>query len=698
MKGDENHSPQLEELAVCMGTLGAEPGSEEQGASGESRQIPEDIPLEPELPEELLERPELPEMQLDVDEPETGLGTLEDEELEPDGQAEQRDAPAALRKLRNSFTGNLHPVLPSCKRSGGQGGENESFGGGEGAGNDHALCCNVLREQTLPALLGAVGVKRSQISLESRRVDHAIALQAASTMSTGLASYLPEEPTTLHEAKISPEWPQWRGALKREMDGQIARGVWKVVDRPKGKTVLGTKTVFKRKVGQYGRVEKYKYRFVVTGFRQIKGIHYQESSSPTPTQSSIRMAQAVMALLDWEGRQLDVEMTFLEADVTEELYVELLDGYRDSPNQVGRLQKAMYGGELIAKGFERSQADSCVFRRKHLGKIVVIIVVYVDDLLVLSETKQDEHQALEQLRSSFPIKDLGEVSYYLGCYITRDRKARTARFDQQRYAQTVAERFEIWKTSVIPVSTGKAPLLKADGPQNDAEIAEMRGIPYREEVGALMWVANMTRPDLVFTAHTLAKFGDNPGSEHWKAVMKALQYLKRTASLGVTYGGVTEDNMKLSAWVDADHASCPDTRRSVSGGAGMLGGEAVSWFSRAQRITATAISESEYVALAKVVNELRSLRQVKAFMVPPIDYNIRIHEDNEGIIKMAENRFSSRRTRHIDVKHHMVRDAVDGGIVRVEYVKSREHHADVLTKAIDAKSFEKHERFLLNVR
>ena len=631
IKCDENHSPQLEELAVRMGTLGAELGSEEQGASGESREIPEDIPLEPELPEELLEPPELPEMQLDVDEPETGLGTLEDEELEPDWQAEQRDAAAALRKLRNSFTGNLHSVLPSRTRSGGQGGENESVGGGEGAGNDHALCCNVPREQTLPALLGAVGVKRSQISLESRRADHAIALQAASTMPTGLASYLPDEPTTLHEAKVSPEWPQWRGALKREMDGQIARGVWKVVDRPKGKTVLGPKTVFKRKVGQDGRVKKYKCRFVAKSFRQIKGIHYQESSSPTPTQSSIRMALAVMALLDWEGRQIDVEMAFLEADVTEELYVELPDGYRDSPNQVGRLQKAMYGlmhagllwskkfgGELIAKGFERSLADPCVFRRKHLGKVVVIIVVYVDDLLVLSEMKQDEHQALEDLRSSFPIKDLGEVSYYLRCHITRDRKATT--------------------------------------------------------------------------------FGDNPGPDHWKAVMKALRYLKQTASLGVTYGGATEDNMKLSAWVDADHASCPDTRRSVSGGAVMLGGGAVSWFSRAQRIIATATSESEYVALAEVVNELRFLRQVKAFMVPPIDYNIRVHENNEGAIKMAENRFSSRRTRHIDVKHHMVRDAVDGGIIRVEYVKSREQHADVLTKAIDAKSFEKHARFLLNVR
>ena len=206
-----------------------------------------------------------------------------------------------------------------------------------------------------------------------------------------------------------------------------------------------------------------------------------------------------------------------------------------------------------------------------------------------------------------------------------------------------------------------------------------------------MWVANITRPDLAYTAHTLAKFGDNPRPEHWKAAMKALQYLKRTASPGVTFGGATEDNMKLSAWVGADHASYPDTRRG-------LGRGAISWFSRAQRITATATSESEYVALAEIVNELRFLRQVKVFTVPPIDYNIRVQEDNKGAIKMAGNRLSSRRTRHIDVEHHMVRDTVDGGIIRVEYAKSGEQHADVLTKAIDAKSFEKHARFLLNVR
>ena len=134
-----------------------------------------------------------------------------------------------------------------------------------------------------------------------------------------------------------------------------------------------------------------------------------------------------------------------------------------------------------------------------------------------------------------------------------------------------------------------------------------------------------------------------------------------------------------------------------SGDAGGRGG-AISWFSRMRKVTSVASSESEYVALSEVVNELRFLRQVKGFLTPPIDDNIIIREDNEGAIKIATNRFSSRRTRHVDVKHHIVRDAVENGIVRIHYVKPGEQHADVLTKALDINTFETHARCLLNAR
>ena len=149
-------------------------------------------------------------------------------------------------------------------------------------------------------------------------------------------------------------------------------------------------------------------------------------------------------------------------------------------------------------------------------------------------------------------------------------------------------------------------------------------------------------------------------------------------------------------WVDADLATCPDTKHSVSGGAVMQGGRAISWFSRVQKVAATASSESEYVALAEVVNELHFLRQVKGFLTPPIDDNSITREDNEEAIRMATNRCSSRHTRHVDVKHHIPRDAVESGVVRTHYVKSEEQHADVLKKALDVNTFKTHARFLLS--
>ena len=91
-----------------------------------------------------------------------------------------------------------------------------------------------------------------------------------------------------------------------------------------------------------------------------------------------------------------------------------------------------------------------------------------------------------------------------------------------------------------------------------------------------MWSATMTRPDRLFAAHNLAKFCDDPRPVHWKAAMKALRYFLRTKDLGIINGGVTSRCLTMSACVDSDHATCPDSRRSVSGGAVMPRGDMIS--------------------------------------------------------------------------------------------------------------------------
>ena len=135
-----------------------------------------------------------------------------------------------------------------------------------------------------------------------------------------------------------------------------------------------------------------------------------------------------------------------------------------------------------------------MFRRVLSTKVIVIIMVYVDDLLVASETKRGEEQAMKDLRSCFPIKNLGEAGFYLGCHITRDRDTGTLELDQHRYVRTVALKFNVEKTSTTPAAAGAKPLSKDDTPQTEAETEEMRVTPYREAVGAVVWAVTNDLP------------------------------------------------------------------------------------------------------------------------------------------------------------------------------------------------------------
>ena len=128
----------------------------------------------------------------------------------------------------------------------------------------------------------------------------------------------------------------------------------------------------------------------------------------------------------------------------------------------------------------------------------------------------------------------------------------------------------------------------------------------------------------------------------------------------------------MGAHTDSHFGACLDTRRSVSGAVLMLAKEAISWHSRMQEVTASDTSEAEYVALSEVVKEVLFLRQVQESMGPSMRVGaVNVFEDNEGAIKLATNKHPSRSTKHIDVKHHTVRDASDARKVRVAFVKCR---------------------------
>ena len=249
------------------------------------------------------------------------------------------------------------------------------------------------------------------------------------------------------------------------------------------------------------------------------------------------------------------------------------------------------------------------------------------------------------------------------------------KFDQRLYAQTITERFGIDKIVTVPATACGKPLSKEQGLETK--------IPYREAVGEPMWISTTTRPDISRTVHTVAKFCENPGMVHRTAVVKTLQYMRRTPEREITYDGDGNGRTVMRAFVDSDHATCLDTGQSTSGGAKLLSGGAISRISRAEVNTVEIISDAEYVVVSEIAEEVIFIRQVPAFSMPSLESKpVDMVENNQEAIKMANKRHSSKREGHIYVKHHLIRDAVDEATVCVTYVKTEDSRADVLTKPL----------------
>ena len=284
--------------------------------------------------------------------------------------------------------------------------------------------------------------------------------------------------------------------------------------------MVDIKMLYKRKkIGQNGKIEKYKCRLVTQGFWKVEGVHYTENYSPTPATASIRTLLAMAASKDGELRHFDAEQAFLKADINEEIYIEIPEEFQEFPGAVGRLNKAIYGlvqagrcsnntfcDDMTAIGFERAKADPCVFRKVVDGEAEMVVVVHVDDILAHTKDQATMDRFAGELGQKFKLKDMGDAGYNMGCHITRNRKMRELKLDQHLYVESVVKRFDVKKATKIPAASGMPTLSKADEQRNPEEKEEMRKFPYREAVRALMWMATMTRTDIACAVRAVARF------------------------------------------------------------------------------------------------------------------------------------------------------------------------------------------------
>ena len=509
-------------------------------------------------------------------------------------------------------------------------------------------------------------------------------------------------PRSVYDARNSSYAAQWFSAMEREMYSHRERGTWQLTPFPPGAKVVGSTWVFAIKRDQSGQIVKFKARLCARGFSQTYGVDFTETFAPVARSSTLRLQLALAAQRDQELHQVDVETAFLNGKLHEVVYMRQPQGFleKGKEDHVCRLIRPIYGLKQAAKewfdtmvpsitdfGFKQSTADPCLFIRFENDELATI-VTQVDDFSIAADDLSLMTEIKKHLGSKFKIRDLGELKWFLGLQVTRDRPNRSLTISQSAYIISVLQRFgmEDCKPMPSPESPG-AKLSKADSPTSMESKADMESIPYRSAVGSMMYATVMTRPDIANAVRTLASFNQNPGLAHWKAAKRVLRYLKGTINKGIRYDG--RESAELVIFADADWANNPDTRRSVTGWVSQLCGGPISWKSRTQRSVARSSTEAEFMAAASdaAAETLFLQRVLHDFGI--LQPTVTMFQDNQGAIALAQNPRHHSRTKHIDTRIHFIRDTVNANKIRLQYLPTNEMLADILTKPIAGSQFKK---------
>lgn len=205
-------------------------------------------------------------------------------------------------------------------------------------------------------------------------------------------------------------------------------------------------------------------------------------------------------------------------------------------------------------------------------------------------------------------------------------------------------------------------LEKPNSVNNDA----MSQYPYQNLIGALMYLAVSTRPDIAYIVNYLCQFNTNYDVQHWKAAKRVLRYLKGTSTFGLMYD---RTGVPLFGVVDADWGANTIDRRSYSGFAFILAGAPITREARKRRTVALSSIEAEYLALSEATKEAMYLRNVVNNVGVKCDC-VTLFNDNQGVMKLAQSRSYHSRTKHIDVRHHFVRDMCEQSVINLKYLST----------------------------
>ncbi|GJY78601.1 putative ribonuclease H-like domain-containing protein [Tanacetum coccineum] len=402
--------------------------------------------------------------------------------------------------------------------------------------------------------------------------------------------------------------------------------------------------------------------------KQEEGVDYDEVFAPVARIEAIRLFLAFASFMGFIVYQMDVKSAFLYGNITEEVYVKQPPGFEDPahPNKVYRVVKALYGLHqaprawyerlstfLLKHGYRRGAIDKTLFIKKD-RRDIMLVQVYVDDI-IFGSTKSSMVKDFEDLmQKEFKMSSMGELTFFLGLQV----KQTTAGIflSQDKYVKDILNKFDF--RTIKPAST---PIEAHKSLGKDEEGEEVDVHLYRSMIGCLMYLT-ASRPDIMFAVCLCARFQVTPKVSHMHAVKRIFRYLKHQPKLGLWYP--KESPFHLEAFSDSDYAGDNHDRRSTSGGCQYLGRRLVSWQCKKQTIVAISSTEAEYVAAASCC------AQVLWMQNQLLDYgfnfmNTEIHIDNESTICIVKNPVFHSKTKHIQIRHHFIRDCYEQRLINV---------------------------------
>ena len=503
------------------------------------------------------------------------------------------------------------------------------------------------------------------------------------------------EPVSMREAQESADSDKWMEATRDEYQSLIDHETWELGPLPEGRSVVGSRWVFKRKLDDKGNVSRYKARLVAQGFSQRPGEDYNETFAPVARFGSIHTLLAYSVYCNMKIHQMDVKTAFLNGRLDEDIYMKQPEGFEmpGKEDLVCYLRRSLYGLKqsprcwyeelkvhLMSLGFSPSLADPCVFQ-KWDDERLSIVTAYVDDLIIAVDVINDMEAIKSKLCQRFHMTDLGKLNICLGLSIIQGEGY--LQLHQRQYVQEMLRKYGMDMSNTVSTPADTNVRLQEDDAHSKPADKQL----FQRLLGSLQYAANCTRPDIAYAVNTAARYSSEPTESHLTALKRILRYLKETSHLALTY--TRGDSNQVEGYSDADWAGDQDHRRSTSGNVFCLSSGAITWASRKQSSTALSAVEAEYVALSVATQEAMWLRQLMMELqnekeLPPTV----LWEDNQGAIALAKNPVFHKRTKHIQIRYHFVRDAVDDKVIDVDFCPGKKMVADILTKPIPRVQFE----------